>query len=56
MRPNKRRQWSLEQRKVSCRATQRGQVTQALKSSEPPKGFSKALLRARVGQGLLQGL
>ena len=59
-RPNKRKHWSLEQRKVNCRAMQRdsGSCPKNILSSW--KGFGKALLKARlecvcVGGGQIAG-
>ena len=50
VRPNKLKHCSLEQRKVSCRAMQ-GSCPP--KTPNHPKGFSKALLKARWRRGMV---
>ena len=51
--PNKLKHWSLEERKVYYRATQRDEVAHALKSPGFPKGFCKVFLKARWGEGVV---
>ena len=44
--------WSLEQRKVYCRAMQGDEVAHALKSPELPEGFRQNIFKGQVrGRG-----
>ena len=45
--------WSLEQRKFYCRAMQEEWVAHTPKTPNSSKGFSKALLKARWGKGVV---
>jgi len=43
--------WSLEQRKLYCRAMQGEQVAHALQKPQFPKGFQQALFKVKVSDG-----
>ena len=47
VRPNKLKCWSLEQRKVYCKAMQRDEVAHALKSPEFPEGCLQSIFKGR---------
>ena len=48
--PNKRKCWTLKQRKDFCRAMQE-QVAPAQKTLNSPKGFQQSILKSRVKEG-----
>ena len=49
--PNKLKRWSLEQRKVCCKAMQGDEVAHALKSLELPKRFQQSIFKSQVREG-----
>ena len=48
MRPSKLKQWSVEQRNVSCNFMQGDKVTHALKSLELPQNFWQSTFKSQV--------
>ena len=52
VRPNKLKRWSLEQRKVYCRAMQGDEAPHALKSLKLPEGFRQSIFKGQVREGV----